>query len=310
MAYNACEACTDIREIDPALITRGFSDTECASLKNDTGLVSSSGNDNCTDLNNLADCLIGNMEQEVDEYDVCDWRDFSKLTLANLWTVAKGIICSNCGAWTNIHNLWTSLGDNVERIDQSIADTNNALDDAVDNLNDSLDDAVDNINTEITRVDTKCPYLVGDLYITTNSTNPSTLWDGTQWQQIKDVQLIAAGDTYVAGNTYGSATHSHTTGDHVLTLAEVPSHSHTPSNANDKFLTSEFDIKVNDTKRGYTSTDSSGNCWVYAESTSAKIHQYANTSAAGGNGAHNHGATSAANNLFTSLAVNVWKRIA
>ena len=50
MANVNCEACEEIRQVDPNLIVNGFGDTECASLKNNTGLSPSSGNDDCTDL--------------------------------------------------------------------------------------------------------------------------------------------------------------------------------------------------------------------------------------------------------------------
>lgn len=67
-------------------------------------------------------------------------------------------------------------------------------------------------------------YPVGSPYISFNSTDPSTLFGGT-WEQIKDRFLLAAGDTYQAGDTGGSAdavavshthtqaAHSHGTGD-------------------------------------------------------------------------------------------------
>lgn len=52
---------------------------------------------------------------------------------------------------------------------------------------------------------TICPYDVGDIYITRNSTNPATKWQGTTWRQIKDTFLLAAGDDYTAGDTGGEA---------------------------------------------------------------------------------------------------------
>lgn len=48
------------------------------------------------------------------------------------------------------------------------------------------------------------PYPVGSIYLSTSSTSPSSLFGGT-WEQIKDVFLLAAGDTYTAGSTGGSA---------------------------------------------------------------------------------------------------------
>lgn len=60
---------------------------------------------------------------------------------------------------------------------------------------------------------------VGSLYWSTVSTSPATLFGGT-WEQVKDKFILAAGDTYTAGNTGGEATHT-------LTTAEMPTHSHT-----------------------------------------------------------------------------------
>lgn len=46
---------------------------------------------------------------------------------------------------------------------------------------------------------------VGSLYISENPTSPAELYGGT-WEQIKDSFILAAGDTYPAGSTGGSAT--------------------------------------------------------------------------------------------------------
>lgn len=107
MAKYSCSSCDDLRQDAPDFIIDGLDDDACTSLQNDTGLNASSGNNDCTDLHNLNDCLIGQMENEVDSYSACDWKDFMKQFIPNLWTTAKGIICSICGIWTNIHNLWT-----------------------------------------------------------------------------------------------------------------------------------------------------------------------------------------------------------
>lgn len=47
-------------------------------------------------------------------------------------------------------------------------------------------------------------YPVGSIYMSTNSTNPSTLFGGT-WKQIKDRFLLACGDSYSNGVTGGEA---------------------------------------------------------------------------------------------------------
>lgn len=64
-------------------------------------------------------------------------------------------------------------------------------------------------------------YPVGSIYLSVNSTDPSTIFGGT-WEQIKDQFLLSAGDTYTAGATGGEATHT-------LTVNEMPSHSHNVS---------------------------------------------------------------------------------
>ena len=56
-------------------------------------------------------------------------------------------------------------------------------------------------------------YPVGSIYMSTQSTSPATFLGGT-WTQIKDTFLLAAGDTYAAGATGGSAT------------AALPQHKH------------------------------------------------------------------------------------
>lgn len=107
MAEYNCAACEEIRQKDPNLIVNGFGDTECNYLKNDTGIDGSS--DDCTDLGLLNDCLVGNMADEIDSYDVCDWKDYMKKFVPNVWTVFKAIICAICGIWTNIHKINCTL---------------------------------------------------------------------------------------------------------------------------------------------------------------------------------------------------------
>ena len=61
-------------------------------------------------------------------------------------------------------------------------------------------------------------YPIGSIYRSVKSTDPSELFGGT-WQMLKDVFLMAAGDKYAAGSTGGEA-------EHVLTVEEMPAHSH------------------------------------------------------------------------------------
>lgn len=109
MAEYNCEACETLKQKYPNFVVNGVTDTECASLKNDTGLNPSSGHDDCKDLDLMNDCLIGNMEAEIETQDVCDWKPFMQRFIPNVWTMYKGIICAVCGIWTNIKNLWAEI---------------------------------------------------------------------------------------------------------------------------------------------------------------------------------------------------------
>ena len=70
-------------------------------------------------------------------------------------------------------------------------------------------------------------YPVGSLYWSSNSTNPATLFGGT-WKQIKDVFVLACGDTYANGATGGNA-------NTTLTEANLPSHTHGMNNHTHSF---------------------------------------------------------------------------
>lgn len=136
-------------------------------------------------------------------------------------------------------------------------------------------------------------YPVGSIYMSVNSTNPGTLFGGT-WEQLEDRFLLAAGATYSAGSTGGSATmaHTHSTGNHTLTVAEMPSHSHK--------YTDYYNV----------SKGSGYKCVAFdlnEDPTGLSVQ------ATGGNGAHNHGNTGVASNddnMPPYLAVYMWKRTA
>lgn len=136
-------------------------------------------------------------------------------------------------------------------------------------------------------------YPIGSIYMSVNSTSPATIFGGT-WEQLEDRFLLAAGTTYSAGSTGGSATmaHTHSTGNHTLTVAEMPSHSHK--------YTDYYNVSKG---TGYKCVAFNLN----EDPTGLSVQ------ATGGNGAHNHGNTGAAsndNNMPPYLAVYMWKRTA
>lgn len=68
-------------------------------------------------------------------------------------------------------------------------------------------------------IDKPNPYPIGTIYLSVDATDPSKLFGG-EWEQIKDVFLLAGGNTYEVGSTGGEA-------NHTLTVEEMPSHNHT-----------------------------------------------------------------------------------
>ena len=71
-----------------------------------------------------------------------------------------------------------------------------------------------------------CPYYpVGSIYISINTTNPSTYFGGT-WERVKGRFLLGADDSsYKIGGTGGAATVA-------LTTSQMPSHAHTRGSMN------------------------------------------------------------------------------
>lgn len=116
MAEVNCAACEALKDTSPEFVVNGFTEEMCASFANNTGLDPTDDHNDCTDLNNMNDCLIGNMETEVEKYDVCDWREFMKDFINNLWTVLKAMICAICGLWTHLLCLRKSLTKLVNKL--------------------------------------------------------------------------------------------------------------------------------------------------------------------------------------------------
>lgn len=66
---------------------------------------------------------------------------------------------------------------------------------------------------------TRCPYEVGGILQTINSTDPARRWPGTQWKQITDCFVRGADAQHPAESTGGSW-------QHFQTVEEMPSHGH------------------------------------------------------------------------------------
>lgn len=156
-------------------------------------------------------------------------------------------------------------------------------------------------------------YPVGSIYMSVNSTSPATLFGGT-WVQLQNTFLLAAGSSYTAGATGGSATHT-------LTAAQMPKHGHDVHvwngntstytaynyNANgDSAIATTAGAKL---KAGYldwnnSGFSSAGRGWgqITPTSTAGNGDLSGATSANGGGQAHN--------NMPPYLVVYMWKRTA
>ena len=110
MSNYDCTACTKLREDAPDFVANGVTEAVCESLADDTGLDASNGNNDATDLHTANDCLIGRMQDEIDSYDLCDWKEFMKLYIGNHYEMDKAIICALGGVWELLHKLIEALG--------------------------------------------------------------------------------------------------------------------------------------------------------------------------------------------------------
>ena len=83
-------------------------------------------------------------------------------------------------------------------------------------INDAISNAMSGGSIVLT--DVQSLYPIGALYMSTNSTDPSSIFKFGTWERIEDCFLLAAGSQYSPGSSGGEATHT-------LTEDEIPSHS-------------------------------------------------------------------------------------
>ena len=77
-----------------------------------------------------------------------------------------------------------------------------------------------------------CPYAIGDLYLTTLTTNPSTRYVGTTWAAYAAGQVLIGVGSFTDGDsTAKTITGGQQLGEyqHTLVTGEMPSHNHTDS---------------------------------------------------------------------------------
>lgn len=161
-----------------------------------------------------------------------------------------------------------------------------------------------------------CVFPIGYIYISASDTDPGTIFGG-QWQRIQDTFLLAAGANHSAGSTGGSDSHTHTTGDHTLTVNEMPGHTHMGRIG---FSETGFGVTIGN----WAAYLDGGSVGPWGESGSRSIkgtngtttlsdrntRHLVDTLSTGGGLAHNHGNTGSQSNMPPYLTVYMWERIA
>lgn len=135
---------------------------------------------------------------------------------------------------------------------------------------------------------------IGSYYWSSNNTSPATLFGGT-WTQVQDKFILASGSTYTAGTTGGSATHLHTqagtTGSTVLTINQIPAHTH----------------QQNVVRANTSGATIAGSGSFHYDATYSM-----NTGSSGGGQGHTHplGSTNSSSNMPPYEVAYCWKRTA
>lgn len=113
MSKPSCDACSNLREYNANFIMNGVTDDIAASLANNTGLNAclTDLHTDCEDLNDVNDCLIGHMDDDVDNYEVCDWKSLAHNFFPNLYETLKAMIASICGLWTKTATIEKSISE-------------------------------------------------------------------------------------------------------------------------------------------------------------------------------------------------------
>lgn len=149
-------------------------------------------------------------------------------------------------------------------------------------------------------------YPVGSIYMSVNSTDPSTLFGGS-WVQLQDRFLLGAGTTYSNGATGGAATVT-------LTTAQMPAHTHTFTGSS--ATTNSTGAHTHNVGRDYDGGGGSSRYTVH----SAGVSGAGGTSPTNSTGAHTHTLTAKGSNANTGgggshdnmppyLVVYMWKRV-
>lgn len=138
-------------------------------------------------------------------------------------------------------------------------------------------------------------YPIGAIYLSTVATNPKNLFGG-EWEQIQDKFLLSAGSTYTAGNTGGSATHTHKYGVQTGGYYDETVFAESPNAGVLNYNSSNTPSQV-----GFTTIGSLEGMWNGSTTTTYTTNNCQHYRSIGN--------TSYTNNLPPYLVVYMWKRV-
>lgn len=130
---DICKTCEDLQQYSPDFIVNGVTDEMCSNLESNTGLMNK-GRENCTDLHNANDCLIGGIAEKATSYNPCDPNKMIEDLAKNTMHVIDMLICSDCGQWNEIKKIW----DEIQKIWDAIEELQNGMSDQNANMNKML----------------------------------------------------------------------------------------------------------------------------------------------------------------------------
>lgn len=130
---DICKTCEDLQQYSPDFVANGVTDEMCSNLESNTGLMNK-GRENCTDLHNANDCLIGGIAEKATSYNPCDPNKMIEDLAKNTMHVIDMLICSDCGQWNEIKKIW----DEIQKIWDAIEELQNGMSDQNANINKML----------------------------------------------------------------------------------------------------------------------------------------------------------------------------
>lgn len=92
-----CNACADLRDNSTEFYLNGVTSQVCASLQDNKGFSKDNDHDNCEDVHLANDCLIKELTDTLDAYDVCDWKDYMEQLMPNIYNMYEALTCWLCG---------------------------------------------------------------------------------------------------------------------------------------------------------------------------------------------------------------------